>query len=501
MLFNFIKKSLVVIWVLTLVSCSDYFFKDFNVENSFLLDGKVYANFSAAIDANSARQFFLFSKNASPVEGKLITQEKQIIFEPLEKIEGNSSYKIQVFAGAKDIMGNTLQFDYCNEIIFKNDLTCPFVQGIDFSNNLIKISFNKKINKQSFNDCFSIIPQKDFACDWNDDQKNLLVLLKEKNPRNKKFSITIQKGLKDLDNNEMQNDFYWNWHPENNVEDSNIEFLGKECGKENFHAIKDIFENADLSEGLLLRFNNEINSETLESCIETEPRLSILVEAELPSEGKHCKNAKIKFLEYPKWNEEFELHVRNGIQDINENYVPQRTIKIKNNSKEREPPLIEFMAMKINGDWVTVDKNENWKNISFPLIEYPEGVEKKLPLRFVFSISKCSSQIDKISAMEALSIQGNSSANINIVSINSKAENDFIPNEDFILKPSIAEKISQLKSDGKKLSLIECDSIFKNRLQNEKPAYGIIEVKISKALKDNKGNFMEEEKLFSFNKN
>ncbi len=483
------------------MSCSELLFKDFNVDSSFLLNGNAYANFSAEIDPASARQFFLFSKNDTPIEGNLIAVGNQIIFTPIEEITENNSYKIQVFAGTKDIMGNTLQFDYCNEILLKKDFTCPFVKSINFYDNSLNIVFNKKIDKKSFNDNFSIIPQKDFVCIWNEKENAVSLSFHEKNMHNKNFSIKIQKGLRDCSFNEMENDFLWDWRMREKASATQIEFLGKKCGDNTFSVIENIFANADLAEGIQIRFNNQINSDTLLSCLECEPEIPFKIEPELSTEGKYCKSATIIFMSYPKWNKDFNLIARPGIQDINGNNISEKSIIVKNNSEAKRPPEIIFMAIKNQAGWILADKNDNWKNISFPLTDYPEGVEKKLPVRFIFSISGMSKQIDRLSAMEALDVQCNSCASMRFVNIESISENDFDENDDFIKNNLIKEKILEIKSNDKKIAMIKCEASFRNRLQDEKPAYGIIEFRIGNEIKDNQKNYMEEEALFSFNKN
>jgi len=102
--------------------------------------------------------------------------------------------------------------------------------------------------------------------------------------------------------------------------------------------------------------------------------------------------------------------------------------------------------------------------------------------------------------MEATRVQANSCAAISLRTMETKNEGELLSLPELIDFPEIEEKILALKSRGKTLSLVQCGATFSNRQKNDRPARGALEFKVSKKLRDDKNNFMEEEALFACNK-
>ena len=490
-----------IVFFASAFSCSDDFFKDFTVERSFLADGTVVAQFSADVDAASAKQNFCLIQDEAQVDGQVIVMGGLLTFVPNVNIGEDHCYKIQIFSGAMDTKGNALERDYCNTIWTKSDFTPPEILGVKAAGNELELVFSESVDKKSFFENLSIEPQKEFTAAWTDEDKRVKLAFASSLEEKKLHSIQIKSGLKDRHNNFLKKDFYWSWTSDGDALAPDFDFYACKTGESQAGKVEGRLEGADFDREIELRFTKEIDSESLASSVETEPKLPFSVVPVLGENGKHCKNAKIKFEKRPKWNESAVLKVKDKIPDRDGRNAREKSIELVNNAEEKRPPKLEFVAIKILDDFKVASKENNFVSVTFPLTEYPEGVEKELPAYFVYSISENSECVSRLDAMAATSVRCNSCANIILQSMESVKRENFSECADFWSDSKVQERLQALAGQNKKLALIKCGASFKNRLQNEKPASGLIEFCVSQELCDDRKNFMEEKELVSFNKN
>ncbi len=510
MLFACDKKKALALAVRTAVfcaalfaatSCAEDLFCDFRVENSFIADGKVTAVFSAELDPASAKKNFSFAQDETQMDGQLFFAENILTFVPLEKICENHCYKIQVFSGAMDTRGNRLVRDYCNTVWTKSDLTRPEIAAVRQLGQGLEISFTKEVDRRSFMDAFSVEPQKEFFARWEDGGKKVFVDFKNGLEEKTLHSIKIKADLKDTKNNFMANDYYWSWTTDGSAEIPTLDFYAYSVAEEIIKKAEGEFNGADFAKEIEIRFSKEINSESLAAAIQVEPPLPYELIPHLKENTLYCSSAKIKFSEAPKWEQKILVIAKAKIEDRDGRTTKEKRLAIINNAEERRPPKLEFAAMKILDAFATADKKNNFACATFPISDYPEGVEKELAIFFVYSISQKSREIDRLSAMEATSVQSNSCASVSLLAMESKSQEKFFECADFYGDAEIQKRIQGLSAQGKRLALVKCGATFKNRLQDGKPASGTIEFKASQKLRDDKKNFMEEKVLLTFNKN
>lgn len=500
MLLHFAKKMTPLFLAALCFSCADNIFEEFSVKSSFLEKEKVCVVFSSSPDPSSVKENFLFTEDDVQVGGEMFFLENVVSFVPVKKISQNHSYKIQVFCGTKDKMGNTLQRDYLNAIHTKSDLSRPSVLHANAGGGALEIQFNKAINKQSFLDNFSVEPQKDFFVRWDEAGSKVEIEFKAPLAERKLHSIKIQSGLLDEFNNKMENDFYWSWtnEPLAPVLEYSVYGFCVESGKKEI--LNEIFEGADFDKDFEIVFNKDVDSEILSGAIFAEEDFSLETKPLLGPQGKYCSSSLIKFKTKPRWGQEALLCVSQRICDKSDGRAQERKIKLKNNAEEKRPPMLEFVALKADGKFIAMDTERQWADISFPVDKYPEGAEKELPLYFVYSISAKAQKIDRLSAMEATRVLANSCAAIRLRTLETKSESEFLSLQELLDCQEIKEKILALKAQGKTLSLVQCGATFSNRQKNERPARGVIEFRVSQKLCDDRKNFMEEEALFACNK-
>lgn len=482
-------------------SCADNFFKSFEVENSFLENGKAVVVFSAPVDQSSAKESFVFVKDDAQADGLFYFVGNALIFEPAETVLKDSICAIHVYSGTRDIYGNTLQYDYKKTFCERSDFTKPFVVGAWDGGGFVEIEFNKDVDEISFLDSCSVQPQKEFFLEWRNGTKIARLKFKNALPEKTCFSLKIARGLKDKLNNKMENDFYWSWLSSPNALEPRFELYGYNSDSGERVLIEDTLDGADFSKGLEIVFNKEIDSESLFGALAVYPDAALDLEPRLERNGKFCKSAAIKFRKPPKWNEELLLSAGAGALDNSGAKAKERRVRLKNNSESRRPPALEFVALKIGGDFLLLDKKSPFANASFPATDFPEGQEKPLEIYFVYSISEMSSRVDRLSAMEATSVKANSCAGVELRTMESVGKKDFDGQTEFAGGEQVLQEIERLKSEDKTLCLIKCGAAFKNVQKNSKPAHGLIEFAVDEKLRDDKNNFMEEGALFACNKN
>ena len=478
---------------LALFSCADRLYEDFSVENSLIKDGKAWTVFSAPIDISSAKRNFFFFCDDEQVDGEITVNERFLTFTPREEISENHTYKMQIKSGAKDRRGNFLQADYERIFEKRTDLTKPEVLSIKDLEQGLEIKFNKAIDEISFYDNFSIVPGKEFFSRWNQERTAVEITFAEPFAEGVLHSVKIQADLLDLSNNKMQSDFYWSWTTKAAAPQAQALLYGWRAGQSERIELAETFDGADFERGIEIELTQEVDSETIEGAAAVEPKILFSVTANVGPNGKKCKSALVRFYEKPKWGQEFWLAIESP-------KIKGRRIAIKNNAEELRPPRLEFMTLEAEGKTLLIDAKSDWANISFPTSAYPAGQAKDFPIRFVYSISGAASRIDRISAMEATSASANSCADISLKTMKSFSQEEFALSA-FCSIQEVQEKIQALQSQGKRLCLVECGATFANKLDGSKPARGVIEFKTSKKIHDDKNNFMEEDAIFSCNKN
>ena len=503
MLLHFAKRASAIIGasLFLFCSCADYFFEDFTVKDSYLSQEKAWVEFSAPINASSAKENFFFAKEETRLEGKISLSGNFLMFEPYEKIEEKRSYTIKVFAGARDEKGKCLQYDYSKTIHLKNDLTRPQALSVKTTDCGIEIQFNKEMNEESFLENFSIQPQKDFFVKWNKGHDIVQLDFKGALLEKTLYSIKIQGDIKDSFNNKMQNDFYWSWTNESQAKSLETTFYGRRAGQTDEIPLFDSFEEMDFDKGIEIRFNKKIESKNLLGAISLEPQVSFEIIPRLGEKGDLCSEALLKFNSKPKWGQELLLIVEEKILDDNGSKMKAKRIALKNNAEEFRPPKVEFIAFKSGQKAFVLSEENNFLNATFELSEYPEGEEKDFPLFFVCSISEKSKVLDRISAMEAASVQGNACAAIKLKTMECLSKNETALENDFLAQKEFREALEKLESEGKNFSLIKCKGSFKNFQRNGKPARGLIEFVVSEKLCDDKKNFLEESARLTCDKN
>lgn len=483
------------------ISCSGNFFAAFKVERTFLADGTVVAQFSADIDAASAKRNFSFIQDETQVDGQMAINGSCLTFVPNVKIGENHCYKIQFFSGTMDTRGNALERDYCATIWTKNDLTPPEVLSAKADEKGIEFVFSEGVERKSFFDNFSLEPQKEFLAVWKDGDKKLELFFNSPLEEKTLHSIQIKTGLKDKSNNFLKNNFYWSWTSEGEALAPDFSFYARRIGQSQAQKVEGRLDGADFDSDIELRFSKEVDWESVSSSIETEPRLPFNVVPVLEENGKYCRIAKIKFEKWPKWNQSAVLTVKEKITDKDGRRAIEKSIELANDAEEKRPPKLEFVAIKVLDKFKIADQEKNFASVSFPLTDYPEGVEKELPAYFLYSISGHSEHISRLAAMEATGVECNSCANVILLTMESIRQENFSECADFWADSGVQERLRSLAAQKKKLALIKCGASFKNRLLNEKPACGLIEFSVSQKLCDENKNFMEEKALVSFNKN
>lgn len=490
-----------VAFCLALCSCADDAFPEFTVENSFLADGKAAVVFSAPIEAASAKKDFLFARDDVQVDGEIFLSGNALLFFPNEKITDGHRYKIQVFSGARDQNGNTLQFDYCNTINARGDCEAPKILFIKEYDDAVEIQFSKDVSEKSFLEKFSIKPEKEFFAIWSEGSKKVRLAFKSALAESVLYSVKIESGLEDLWGNKTGSDFYWSWTKNPDAKAPECIVWGFKAGESQSKALDGVLEGADFDKGLELSFSKEIDSESLWTAVSVEPPLAFEIFPQLDEDGKFCKSALVKFSEKPKWGQEVLFIVGEKIADKSGAKIKEKRTALKNNAEDFRPPVLECVAVKNNGGFLALDKENSFSTISFPTTDYPDYEEKEISLYFLYSISRAAGRIDRLSAMEATSVQANSCAAITLKTMQALCEEELLALADFSQEEEASKTIAALKAQGKKLSLVACRADFRNCLRNGKPAHGLIEFTASQKICDDKKNFMEESALFSCNKN
>ena len=489
-----------------LESCGDYFFPEFKVKDSYLEEDKAIVVFSAEANPSSAMKNFLFSQDDEEVEGKLDFLGDKMFFYPKEKISENHCYKIMLYSGVQDINGNTLQNDYKKVIYTKDDLSRPCVLDIkaieddDKNAEALEILFNKEIDQESFAANFSIEPDADFFANWSDQNKKLLIKFKAPLLERTLYSVKIQKSLKDKANNTMQKDFYWAWTNNQFAKKPTYKIYATEYGQEQSKEVSDLYQNADFSKAIEIVFDKKMQAESLMQGIEIEPKTSFSVEPVYEKGQKLCKKAKIIFNEKPKWDSERTLSVNKSIKDASGSSVEPRRILIKNNSCKARPPRLEFVALTVEGKNYYLTAKDNFQSAIFPTEKYPSGDFKDLPIYFVFSIGSDSERIERISALEGISILSSRAGTISIERIESLSENDFSKDSAFFECAETKEMLASIKTSKTNLCALKCSTLFKNEEIDGKPSAGLIEFLADEKVCDDQKIFMEEGARLTCNK-
>ena len=445
--------------------------------------------FSLNPDKTSVESAFKFEKDSLVIPGIISWQDRNMIFQPFEKIQKGHDYEILISTMAEAENGLSLEKDFIGRFSTKHESIRPEIISVDpidrsfidaeYEN--ITILASEPIDTDSFIYAAQLIPEQEGYWNFSEDKTTAFFVPLAPWRKCEHYELVIRTGLKDLNGNYLSEEFHTVFETSTDrispytisvcsvvPEGDNIFELSKSLPLENVNIISQGWET---DWGFSLSFSEDVSRESIVERISTEPALLL--------ECKSLENFGSQFVFVPnepaRYNQTYSLYLSPGIEDRSGNVINsgEKYLFMTNGPKTMPPKVIEIRFKK-NPDIET----ESWQIFSlenaFNAIDVSlysaAGIEYATLVDVVIALGE--GQVpDLISFMEAFSITTtNSCAGISIRSVEIKNPETIEPsviNGAFVIRVGI---------------------LFSNKVNP-----GIITFLLGKTFKDKRGTFIENE--------
>ncbi len=385
-----------------LPSCSEFFFREFTVEDACIKDGAFCITLSSQIDEKSLEESFCVTEDEIQVKGQRETAGNIIFFYPADGITDNHKYSVILYAGARDLDGNSLQNNYKKIFYAKEDLTPPAVANIECivrNDKVIQgvsIDFNKPLDKMSFEKNFSITPSLSFISRWNTEQTKVCIIFTDKVIEKTDYSIYLSEETVDIHRNKIQRKFYWSFIDQRDYISPNYELYAYHYGEDNSVLMAAEEEGIDFSRPITIKFNKKLDADKVRNGIHIEADCMYEVIPCLASVGQLIDQADIIIKNSLAWNRYIYIYVSDITDSFGEK-VPQGIFLAKNNSEYVEPPSFIAAAFTVSDNHILLyDTGRVLHYSHFPLISILHILIKRKTMNgiypFTFSSQSAASQ-------------------------------------------------------------------------------------------------------------
>lgn len=216
-------KIILFVFSIIIFDCSNFLFLKVpeiikiypeNTSINIFPDVKIKIFFSKEMDHRSCENAFELSYNNQKLDGDFSWDHNVLVFLPKQKLKSGYKYFISMKKIAKDSKGRQLKQNYLTDFVVGIKDVFPVVTDIEPRDSQIVLNdktnivilFSKEMNKKSVEDNFSITPGVEGVFSWLNAYKLKFTQI-SKMTYSTEYKIKINKGVLDIDNYEMQQDF------------------------------------------------------------------------------------------------------------------------------------------------------------------------------------------------------------------------------------------------------------------------------------------------------
>ncbi len=511
---NKILLSLLALFSLVFLSCSNLLIPALEVKNFNYDSSKITVEFSQNVRESSVQKSFSLTEDSQSINGTFYFNGCTVQFFPENGIQENYDYVFSITTDCEDEDYNSLSKKFVKEFSTRIDKTDPEVLSVTLENNAnlaeknIVIKFSKPVNESSFFNSISVIPSFEYFTFFEDEGKTIKLIPLEKLLKNTDYKITISTDLMDCSRNYLREKFVKTVSAGKKYEAPAVNCTILSTGnKERRFLDCSEFEENDSGEKILKAGNVSLNSkirfnfdekmsfEGISSEVSIFPVCSYsLTKDEIDSKWFELK------LKDAEWGKTYRICLSAGIADVYSNKIEkENSLYVSFDCEEERPPcfiegylqISSFSEENYKNSFKVLNASSNYDYLIFDPAVYEPETETESVLYLIFSSSndEKNSGINVYSLLDKFSITvSNNCAGISIEKI------ELIDNEieNFPLKNIIRSEVLQL---NQKLSVVKCTLFVKNNAKK-----GIIQFNLESGFTDSLENAAVEGFAFKVNK-
>lgn len=502
------KNILILFFIFLIISCDNSIIPYLQVEEVVIKTDKVDIRLSSVPNQNKFMNAFSFYEDDTQIEGSFDFNDVNISFFPNTMVTEGHNYNVEITTELEDITGHSLQYNYFLSKSTKTEDIPPYILST-FPINETKVSdaalvpqitFSESVNRQSFQESFSISPNISYILEWNDDSTSVSIILNKELSKNTTYTLKVGTELKDMQNNSLLNEFKSNFHfyTPDAIEksfDFNLYYFDPDINLLNEKATTVLSSDVIFK----LEFDNIVSEDTISSYVSSYPPLKF----SFTPDWKTSKSVTFNLIEKPEWNKEYLITIKKNITDEYNHAIEESKYYHIIFSKEQDKPveyLKAFFLQKAGEEnnsnyWFPVFRNNIYSSLNIPVESdvnqnQSEYNEKKLKLYVAFSISNEATGLNIPSVLKGVKISStNSCASFMIDNCT------FLSQSDYENSPIANFQLSEVDYSQHKLAVVLFDLTV--RIYN---AEGMIRFSFNEDISDNLGNSMKESLVYSYNK-
>ncbi len=513
---NKILLSLINIFSLVFLSCSDTFLPALEVKSFDYDSSKITVEFSQKVLESSVQKSFSLTEDTKSVNGVFSFNGCVVQFFPENGIKENYDYVLSVTTDCEDKNYCSLSKKFVKEFSTRKEKSNPEVLSVtleDIEDNetldetAVVIKFSKAVDELSVFNSISVVPGFEYFTFFEDEGKTVKLVPLEKLLKNTDYKITISTDLMDCSRNCLKENFVQTVSLTKKYEVQNVNctifnannnecFL--DCGEfeanENGKNILKV-ENVPLNSIIRFNFDEKMSFEEISGALSIFPFCSYsLTKDEINSKWFELK------LKDAQWGKSYRISLSGEICDSYSNKIgTENFLYLTFNREEERPPVFiegylqvsSFTEENYKDSFKVLSTSTNYDYLIFDPSVYEAGTEVESILYLIFASSndEKNTGINVYSLLDKFSVSAsNNCASITIKKIELADEETEI----FPLKNIISSEVLQL---NQKLSVVKCSLCIKNNA-----ARGIIQFNLESGFTDSLENAAVEGFAFKFNK-
>lgn len=472
--------KIILLSQLLIISCSCINFPAFKIENYSYNKDCISVTFSSTPNLNTIKNAFYFLEDEIQQDGKFLLNNKTMFFYPVKNISEDHDYTIVITTDAEDTKGISLDSKFSTNFTTRKNTGPLKILRLTQMPNGFEIDFSAAVNKENFQQNLNFSPSTDLLFFWNDDYTNVKIKYQNKLESNTRYFITISKNLCDTHNNNLEQDFLYNFVSDNYKINEYSLFSEKNL-TEQFSPDTQIL-NLSSKEKLIFQFFNESDSNSFPATIKFYPELNYRIS----QSSTDPKQYSLSYIDQPEYSSIYEMSVEYNSTAIQTDKISHKYYLHFNNVND-EPPQFISGLIKIHDDKIQLSDTYPVLSFSpdiFPTIDTFDSERVDLFLLFSTNSSATDLQINSLIN------------NISITSTNNCIE--LLP--DMISQIKDSEQILKLTNFSTFQQDINYDLVKISCEVKNKPNKGLIQIKIGKEVSDTNENPLGKDYIFWFNK-
>lgn len=489
---------IIMIFSLLICSCGTFVFPPLEISTTELGKDFVCVTFSRQPDRGSIETAFSFLEDNIEMKGVFSFKNEKVFYYLEKEISDGHEYILSISNVAEDVNGYSLQKDYVEKFIKKEDFESPEILSITPENEVkqedtlekITIKFSESIDCESFKEAFLLTPSTDYFLKWNEDNTIVDIQFNNAIIPNKDYVIKISTALKDLNNNFLKNDYKSVFHYQ--IDLVNPDFLlysiyEDDESEMNMSSINSLFMDSELQ----IRFSKQIVGTSIASYLEVNPPLNF--EVNFDSHTRDVVN--LKFTEKPIWGEKYYIKISEGISDLSSRKTSESKLYefIFDKEKNRPVTFLKGFIQNEKDSFEEISDSKRYGLITFDVSYFDTTIDDvKGELYLGFRISKEADSLDYISLLKNVSL---SSTNNCISFLMKKMK--ILTQEEVLQSPIKDKKFTEEESEDWNIKIIKVDLAVEN--SNVNP-FGLITLSLDSGVCDNLKNTMDNDVSITMNK-